>query len=235
MTAASSGSTSKPVSTRSTRRRDTTRTPASSPPAPGPTGQREPALGPVRARRQRRGQPGRPARHRTPRPRALLEVRPLSAAGASSSSRSSRASGSPSAFASGRQAPDSTGSAGARRPPDRRAGTEVASSADMHDCESYSPTWPATPRRRPGPSMSPGGAADADRGRSRQPARQPPSRTERKRPRAGALSSALRPSARERQPYSEGRIWRSLVTRSSIGGWVENRPAMPFALNGLTM
>lgn len=41
--------------------------------------------------------------------------------------------------------------------------------------------------------------------------------------------------AERRQPYSEGRIWRSRVTLSSIGGWVENRPASPFALKGLTM
>ncbi len=32
-----------------------------------------------------------------------------------------------------------------------------------------------------------------------------------------------------------GRIWRSLFTRSSIGGWVEKRPAMPLLEKGLTM
>lgn len=32
-----------------------------------------------------------------------------------------------------------------------------------------------------------------------------------------------------------GRIWRSLLTRSSIGGWVEKRPAMPLLAKGLTM
>jgi len=32
-----------------------------------------------------------------------------------------------------------------------------------------------------------------------------------------------------------GRIWRSLLTRSSIGGWVEKRPAIPLAAKGLTM
>lgn len=41
-----------------------------------------------------------------------------------------------------------------------------------------------------------------------------------------------RPTAN--QP-SEGRIWRSLFTRSSIGGWVEKRPAMPLPEKGLTM
>ena len=34
---------------------------------------------------------------------------------------------------------------------------------------------------------------------------------------------------------SAGRIWRRRRTRSSIGGWVENRPAIPPPLNGLTM
>jgi hypothetical protein len=32
-----------------------------------------------------------------------------------------------------------------------------------------------------------------------------------------------------------GRIWRSRRTRSSIGGWVEKRPAMPLPLKGRTM
>jgi hypothetical protein len=32
-----------------------------------------------------------------------------------------------------------------------------------------------------------------------------------------------------------GRIWRSLFTRSSIGGWVEKSPARPLAEKGLTM
>ena len=47
-----------------------------------------------------------------------------------------------------------------------------------------------------------------------------------------------RPFRSRSSPYAyprEGRIWRSRRTRSSIGGWVENRLAIPPPENGLTM
>ena len=52
---------------------------------------------------------------------------------------------------------------------------------------------------------------------------------------------ARRPKARASAPAvwlclaEAGRIWRRRRTRSSIGGWVENRLAMPPPENGLTM
>ena len=51
-------------------------------------------------------------------------------------------------------------------------------------------------------------------------------------------SESIATGFRSRRPgrqTSAGRIWRRRRTRSSIGGWVENRPAIPLPLNGLTM
>ena len=93
-------------------------------------------------------------------------------------------------------------------------------------------------RARPSPPQQPSSGRFQQIGRGFRPldVPGPPRRTMRTgRPSGGPSSSQPRASLWKRPQPRLGRIWRRRRTRSSIGGWVEKRPARPLLEKGLTM